>query len=388
MKSMSQLYLRIVLFTAMAIQFGTSNAFSGSPSKDIVETAVSADGFQTLVAAVEAAGLVETLKGNGPFTVFAPNDDAFNRLPAETLKSLLKPQNKSQLASILTYHVVPGRVLAREAFSLPRAATVNGQQLDITNQGGRLSIEESQLLATDIECTNGVIHVIDRVLLPEQERIPSVAENAGKFGTLLAALDAAGLTKVLAGDGPFTVFAPTDAAFKQLPDGTVKSLLKPENKQQLTDILKYHVVSGRIYSQMAAQTGEATTLLGSRLEVSVLSDGLKVNESRVVQQDIESANGVVHAIDSVLLPQPIGPGQAMRTLTQAINRGVPLFNHGNSKACADIYMEACQQIVDFGGETMPASVMTSLKTAVDRAENIHHPSARAWALRHGMDAAM
>ena len=233
-----------------------------------------------------------------------------------------------------------------------------------------------------------MIHVIDRVLLPEQERIPSVARNAGQFGTLLAAVDAAGLTEVLAGDGPFTVFAPTDAAFEQLPDGTVKSLLEPENRQQLTDILKYHVLSGRIYSQQAAQAREATTLLGRSIEVSVLADGLKVNEARVVQPDIETANGVVHIIDSVLLPQSIGPEQAMRTLRQAINRGVPLFNRGNSKACADIYMEACQQIVDFGDDTMPASVMTSIRATVDRAKHIHHSSPRAWALRHGMDSAM
>jgi uncharacterized surface protein with fasciclin (FAS1) repeats len=362
--------------------------FADPPKKDIVETAASADGFQTLVAAVKAADLVDTLKGHGPLTVFAPNDDAFKKLPAKTLESLLKPENKQQLAAILTYHVVPGRVSARDVFCLSNAETANGQQLNIANNNGRLTINGSNLLATDIECTNGVIHVIDRVLLPTQERIPSVAQKAGQFGTLLAALDAAGLAQVLDGDGPFTVFAPTDTAFEQLPDGTVASLLKPENKQQLIDILKYHVVSGRVYSQQAAQASEATTLLGRGVEVSVSADGLSINEARVVQPDIETANGVVHIIDAVLLPQPIGPEQAMQTLRQAINRGVPLFNHGNSEACADIYMEACQQIVDFGSDAMPKSVMTSLKTAVDRAKHIHHASSRAWALRHGMDSAM
>ena len=148
MKSLTQLYLRLMCVTTLTIPLVTADSFADSPRKDIVDTAVSAGDFQTLLAAVEAAGLVGTLKGEGPFTVFAPNDDAFKRLPAETLKSLLKPENKNQLAAILTYHVVPGRVLARDAFALSNAETVNGQQLDITNKGGRLSIDASQLLSS------------------------------------------------------------------------------------------------------------------------------------------------------------------------------------------------------------------------------------------------
>ena len=120
MKSMFQPYRRLLLVTALTtaaltLSLGSATALADSPRKDIVETAISADNFQTLVAAVKAAGLVDTLKGHGPFTVFAPNDDAFKRLPGKTLKSLLKPENKDQLAAILTYHVVPGRVLARDA---------------------------------------------------------------------------------------------------------------------------------------------------------------------------------------------------------------------------------------------------------------------------------
>jgi uncharacterized surface protein with fasciclin (FAS1) repeats len=387
-RSLFQPYRHLLALAALTIPCVKAPALADAPSLDIVETAVSADDFQTLVDAVEAAGLVDILKKHGPFTVFAPNDDAFKRLSGETLNSLLLPENKNQLAAILKYHVLPGRVLARDAFGLSRAETVNGQQLEISNEGGILSIDESRLLATDIECTNGVIHVIDRVLLPEQERIPSVAQNAGQFSTLLAAVDAAGLTDVLDGDGPFTVFAPNDAAFQQLPEGTVESLLKPENQQQLVDILKYHVVSSRIYSEQAVRAREARTLLGRSIDVSVSAAGLTINDALVVQPDVDAANGVVHVIDAVLLPQPMGPEQAMRTLRQAINRGVPLFNDGDSKACADIYMEACQQIVDFGSDAMPDSVMSSLRATVDRAKHVHHSSTRAWALRHGMDSAM
>ena len=162
-----------------------------------------------------------------------------NVFPRGTLQTLLKPENKKQLGAILAYHVVPGRVSAREAFGLNNAATVNGQRLDIVKRDGRLAVGSAKIIATDINCSNGVIHVIDQVLLPEQTRIPDIAEKAGQFDTLLAAVSSSGLADVLNGDGPFTVFAPTDEAFNSLPDGTVETLLKPENKQQLVDILKY-----------------------------------------------------------------------------------------------------------------------------------------------------
>jgi uncharacterized surface protein with fasciclin (FAS1) repeats len=279
-------------------------------------------------------------------------------------------------------------VSARDAFGLNHAATVNGQRLDVARRDGKLFVGDANIVATDIVCTNGVIHVIDRVLLPEQGRIPAVAEQAGQFSTLLAAVSAAGLADVLDAAGPFTVFAPTDDAFRALPNGTVETLLKPENKHQLVDILKYHVVSGRVYSDQAAQASQAKTLQGGFVETSVSADGLRVNEALVLQADVETANGVIHVIDSVLLPQPMNPRQAMRTLEDAIRRGVPVFNHGDHGECAAIYTAACQLIVDSGSDEMPQVVMTSLQSALDRAQHTHHASLRAWALRHGMDAAL
>ena len=165
----------------------------------------------------QAAGLVDTLKGSGPLTVFAPTDEAFAKLPKETIESLLKPESKAKLTAILSYHVLPGRVLGKDAYGLRAAETVNGQRVQIARDGARLTIDGANLLETDIDCTNGVIHVIDRVLLPEQARIPAVAREAGNFRTLLAAVTAAGLADTLAGDGPLTVFAPTDEAFAKLP---------------------------------------------------------------------------------------------------------------------------------------------------------------------------
>jgi uncharacterized surface protein with fasciclin (FAS1) repeats len=138
-------------------------------AKDIVDTAVAADGFQTLVAAVKAAGLVDTLKGEGPFTVFAPTDEAFGKLPAGTLDELLKPENKEKLTAILTYHVMPGKVLAADVVNLKSAKTVQGAEVAIAVENGKVKVDEANVTATDIDCTNGVIHVIDAVILPKSE---------------------------------------------------------------------------------------------------------------------------------------------------------------------------------------------------------------------------
>jgi uncharacterized surface protein with fasciclin (FAS1) repeats len=142
-------------------------AAAGS-KKDIVDTAVAAGNFNTLAKALTAAGLVETLKGPGPFTVFAPTDAAFAKLPAGTLDDLLKPENKEKLVAILTYHVVPGKVEARQVAKMSEAKTVNGKELKIMAHDGKVMVDNADVVKTDIECSNGVIHVIDSVLLPPQ----------------------------------------------------------------------------------------------------------------------------------------------------------------------------------------------------------------------------
>ncbi len=136
-------------------------------SKDIVETAVSAGQFNTLAAALEAAGLVDTLKGEGPFTVFAPTDAAFAALPEGTVENLLKPENRDQLISVLTYHVVPGKVTSSEVVKLDKAKTVNGANVDIAVDMGKVRIDDATVVTADIDASNGVIHVIDTVILPK-----------------------------------------------------------------------------------------------------------------------------------------------------------------------------------------------------------------------------
>ena len=151
---------------AALIAFNPAMAGSYGKKKDIVDTAVAAGDFNTLAAALQAAGLVDTLKGDGPFTVFAPTDEAFAKLPAGTVDNLLKPENKDQLIAVLTYHVVPGKVTAEQVVGLNTATTVNGQNIDIKVMDGTVHIDNATVAAADVMASNGVIHVIDEVILP------------------------------------------------------------------------------------------------------------------------------------------------------------------------------------------------------------------------------
>jgi transforming growth factor-beta-induced protein len=273
---------------------------------DIVDTAVADGRFTTLVAAVQAADLVDALKGEGPFTVFAPTDDAFAALPEGTVESLLLPENKQALTDILLYHVVSGKVMAEDVVGLESATTLLGKDIAIKVDMGNVYINDAKVIITDIETSNGVIHVIDAVILPpadEAQTIVDIAVADERFSTLVAAVLAADLAETLSGEGPFTVFAPTNDAFAALPAGTVESLLLPENKQALIDILLYHVVAGKVMAADVIGLTSAPTVLGKDITITVRDGKVYLNDTvEVIITDIEASNGVIHVIDAVLLP--------------------------------------------------------------------------------------
>jgi uncharacterized surface protein with fasciclin (FAS1) repeats len=274
--------------------------------QDIVDTAVAAGSFKTLAAALKAADLVDALKGKGPFTVFAPTDEAFAKLPKGTLETLLKPENKAKLQNILKYHVLSGTVLAKDVKTMS-AETLLGQRIDLKvetkGKDTTVTIDGAKVTATDVKATNGVIHVIDTVILPSEKNIVETAVANSSFKTLATLLEKADLVGALSGAGPFTVFAPTDAAFAKLPKETVDSLLKPENKAQLVEILKFHVVSGRIFSDAALKAGKAKTLQGGEIVIVAKDGKASVNGANLSATDIDTSNGVIHVIDTVILPK-------------------------------------------------------------------------------------
>jgi uncharacterized surface protein with fasciclin (FAS1) repeats len=286
--------------------------------KTIVDIAVEDGRFTNLVAAVTAADLAGTLSGEGPFTVFAPTDDAFAALPAGTVEGLLA--DIPALTDILLYHVVPGKVMAADVVGLDGQSVetaLAGKYLDIKVDMGNVYLNENvKVVITDIEASNGVIHVIDAVLLPPSDEamsedammdkmdIVDTAVADGRFTTLVAAVQAAGLVDTLKSEGPFTVFAPTDDAFAALPAGTVEGLLA--DIPALTDILLYHVVPGKVMAAdvvgLNGQSAE-TALAGKSINIKVDGDKVILNDNvNVIITDIETSNGVIHVIDAVLLP--------------------------------------------------------------------------------------
>lgn len=292
--------LTLTASTALAL---TPLSIDGSHT--IVDTAKRAGGFETLLVAVDTAGLTETLMGTGPFTVFAPNDAAFAEL-GHTVNDLLKPENRGLLTDILTYHVVPGEFQAADVLRRNNLGTVNGQRLNFGLLEGDLFVQNAQVIATDVDASNGVIHVIDSVMQPTSDNLVEVAAGAGQFELLLTAAKAAGLAESLVGEGPYTVLAPTDEAFRAL-GSQLDDLLKPENRGTLRRILSYHVIPGRAYADQALALNQADTLAGPRVSFRLDTGRLKVNDARIVGTDIEASNGVVHVINKVLLPPAPAP---------------------------------------------------------------------------------
>jgi len=358
-----------------------ASSASAQAPKDIVDTAVAAGQFGTLVTAVQAAGLVETLKGPGPFTVFAPTDEAFAKLPEGTVESLLKPENRGKLVEILTYHVVPGRVSSEQAANLPKADTVQGTSVLISADGGTVRVDGAKVIQADIATSNGVIHVIDAVILPKD--IVATAQAAGQFNTLLAAAKAAGLVDALKGKGPLTVFAPTDKAFASLPAGTVEDLLRPDNKDRLAAILKYHVVAGEV----TLGGRQVKTLQGGQVDIRP-ANGLRVDEAKVLLADVRATNGIVHVIDRVLLPalpEPTPVRKAMGVIELAIERGAPLYNAHRPEACAAVYEVAARSLLDGHQDALSEAARARLSKALADIRKDHRASRKAWTLRYALD---
>ncbi len=280
-----------------------------APTMSIAEIAAGNEDFATLVAALSAAGLVDTLAGEGNFTVFAPTNAAFAALPEGTIDALLADPT-GDLTQILLYHVVDGVALAADVVGLDSVTTLQGEPVSIAVVDGNVILNDSVMVsATDIMATNGVIHVIDAVLLPSAEEamapdmsIAEIAAGDETFSTLVAALSAAGLVDTLAGEGDFTVFAPTNDAFAALPEGTVDALLA-DPTGDLTQILLYHVVAGAAMASDVVGLDSVETLQGAPISIEVVDGGVRLNDAvTVLTTDIAATNGVIHVIDGVLLP--------------------------------------------------------------------------------------
>lgn len=264
--------------------------------------------LSTLVVALKAADLVDTLSGKGPFTVFAPSNDAFNAIPKATLTYLLA--NKTALTQVLTYHVVSGKVLSSDLKNGEKVMTLEGNNLTVKLDGGGVMVNDAKVTTANVIASNGVVHIIDKVLLPPgfaPPTIPDLAIATPDLSTLVAALKAADLVTTLSGEGPFTVFAPTNEAFSALPAGVLDALLKPANIADLKKVLTYHVAAGEVESSALKNGQPIKTLEGQDVNVTISGSNVKINEAAVKTADVLAANGVIHIISGVLLPPGFVP---------------------------------------------------------------------------------
>jgi transforming growth factor-beta-induced protein len=281
-----------------------------APSKSIVQLAAATPDLSTLVTALKAGNLIAALSGTGPFTVFAPTNEAFAKLPKATLNHLLDPKNIKELDAILEYHVISGVAVSKaDLKSEQKVKTLEGQDVEIKATRGEVLVNQARVTTADVAASNGIVHIIDSVLMIPKPNIVQLAERTADLSILVSAVVAGGLSDTLSSAGKFTVFAPTNEAFKALPAGTLDALMKPENKAKLVDILTYHVLAEQVLSTQLKPFQAVKTVEGKLLHVqewggkvhvgpSLLSKDLK----NVVKADNVASNGVVHIIDGVLLP--------------------------------------------------------------------------------------
>jgi transforming growth factor-beta-induced protein len=264
--------------------------------------------FTTLLTALEVAGLKETVATGGTFTVLAPTDAAFAALPPGTVESLVT--NVPALQNVLLYHVLGGREMLHELVQQSTVTTLQGNPILALREGLKVRINGQKVDYPSLPASNGIIHPIEGVLIPpagniEIKSLVDVLALDGRFTTLIAAVQAAGLADALSTGGPFTLFAPTDDAFAALPPGTVESLVT--NVPALQKILLYHVLGREVGAVKLLGCGSLATLQGESVDASIKRSGLFINESKVINPDVNAPNGIIHVINAVLLPPATKP---------------------------------------------------------------------------------
>lgn len=301
----------VVAAIAVAGFTGIATAQSTASKKNIVQTAVAAGKFETLVSLVKQAGLVGTLSAKGNLTVFAPTDQAFAELKKSNPELFAKiASDKNLLRAVLTYHVVGKRIPAAAATSAAKkgqkVSTVQGERIALSFKKGKIVLNGSaRVVIPNVKASNGIIHAIDSVLVPPSlanidKNIVQAAVAGGTFKTLVSLVEQAGLVGDLSGPGQLTVFAPTDAAFKKVPKATLAAL--GNDKALLKSVLLYHVAKGKVAAAKVVKLKSVKTLQGGLLTPRVSGKKVFIGKAQVVTPDVMASNGVIHVINRVLIP--------------------------------------------------------------------------------------
>ncbi|MDZ7703720.1 MAG: fasciclin domain-containing protein [Trueperaceae bacterium] len=312
---MNRIIDRLAVALSVSLLVLSSAVFAQGPT--VVDVAAQNDDLSTFVTALQATeDLLAELEAFGPYTIFAPSNEAFAALSEADLQAIL--ENQAALESLLRYHVVPGDLDAEEVAGADELEAFTGQAIDVTTENGLVYVEGAQVLTANITAANGTIHIIDAIMLPaplselmgqagegvsrpleSAETIIDVVSTSQSFTTLLEAIETAGLFDTLDTEGPFTVFAPTNDAFSDLSPEALADLLG--NPDALANVLQYHVVAGELAADDLVTLTAVETLTGDQLSVEVSDGTVTVGGATVIDSDIEADNGLIHAINAVLL---------------------------------------------------------------------------------------
>jgi|GEM_PF-506477 len=339
-----RLFLPILL-----LGFGLASLSAQAQKASIADTAKQDDklALKSFVAAVEKAGLTDTLAGKDEFTVFAPNDEAFKAL------GKLEDLPKDTLVRVLKNHVVKGKTNLGVALASGNATSLLGTDLVVAIEGGGIQVGGANIKKANVDCANGYLNIIDKVLMPASRSLKDVAKDAG-IDKLLAAIETAGLTKTIEGKGPITIFAPSNEALEKA--GEI-------DKDKLADILKNHVVEGKITAADLVAGKSFKTLAGNELKGG-FDEGIKVAGIPVTKPDLEGENGVIHIIDGVIVPKPKSVADyAAELVSQSVEMGARLYNGKNPSATVDLYELTYHALLHLNPEAMPKDLPAALEKA-------------------------
>ncbi len=319
----SKLMLSMLMVASLLMATSCKDDDDPEPPKSntIVDVAKSNPELSTLVNAIVAANLVDALSGTGPFTVFAPTNAAFAKLDPTTLNTIIS--SPTLLTALLQYHVVSGKVLSTDLTSGMVNTLLSGQQIDVDVSGGVTLNGSSKVTTADVDADNGVIHIVDEVLIPEDfvaETIVQIAASDPNFSTLVAILSLPELSDLLAAandpTSDLTVFAPTNEAFANLLAALGKTSLDELPISLVKEIVQYHILGGAVMSSELTNGSDVETLLPGETVAVNITDGVKINDSNVIAADVKAINGVIHGIDAVLLPSFVT--SAVGTISEVI----------------------------------------------------------------------
>lgn len=281
-------------------------------STTLLETARKTPSLSTFVNLLTQSGLDSTINEQVPYTIFAPSNLAISKLPTSSIENLLKTENKEQLSSVLGYHIVPGSLRMIDLADGEILKTLNGQILTVKKTDTSVSIGGVVVTFPDIVASNGVIHMVDTVMMPPQDSmqisqvssklIPAMVTTQPTLSNFGLAVDSAQLQKTLEGEGPFTVFAPDDQAFKSFTAKTKTNLFIPENKSRLNDILRYHIVTGLIQTSDFKDGQKLKTIKGDDLIIKKSGNTTTINGAVIISEGMMAKNGVIYTINGLLLP--------------------------------------------------------------------------------------